>query len=51
MPQVENTCVTWTMSGPMPFISKIMSVFGSMDSMIGPDFEKCLAQMKAKAET
>lgn len=50
-PQGENTSVTWTMSGPMPFISKIMSVFGSMDGMIGPDFEKGLAQMKAKAET
>jgi hypothetical protein len=49
-PQGEATVVTWTMSGPMPFISKIMSVFTSMDAMIGPDFEKGLAQMKAVAE-
>jgi hypothetical protein len=49
-PQGDGTTVTWTMSGPMPFISRIMSVFMSMDRMIGPDFDKGLAQMKAVAE-
>jgi hypothetical protein len=49
-PQGDTTTVTWNMSGPMPFISKIMSVFMSMDAMIGKDFEKGLAQMKAVAE-
>ncbi|HEU4851196.1 MAG TPA: SRPBCC family protein [Telluria sp.] len=49
-PQGADTQVTWNMSGPMPFISKLMSVFVSMDSMIGPDFEKGLAQMKTMAE-
>lgn len=49
-PDGDNTNVTWTMSGPMPFVSKIMSVFISMDSMIGKDFEKGLANMKAVAE-
>lgn len=49
-PQGEMTSVTWDMSGPMPFISKIMSVFVSMDKMIGKDFEKGLANMKAVAE-
>ena len=34
----------------MPFISKIMSVFSSMDAMIGKDFEKGLANMKTAAE-
>ena len=34
----------------MPFISKIMSVFKSMDAMIGPDFERGLAKLKAVAE-
>lgn len=48
--QGDSTTVTWNMSGPMPFTSKIMSVFASMDSMIGPDFEKGLAKMKAVAE-
>lgn len=49
-PQDDATNLTWTMSGPMPFISKIMSVFISMDRMIGKDFEKGLAKMKAVAE-
>jgi uncharacterized protein YndB with AHSA1/START domain len=49
-PQGENTAVTWTMTGPMPFVSKIMSVFMSMDRIIGKDFEKGLANMKATAE-
>ena len=49
-PQGEMTNVTWNMTGPMPFITKIMTVFASMDSMIGKDFEKGLANMKAVAE-
>lgn len=46
----QATRVTWHMSGPMPFTAKVMSLFVSMDSMIGPDFEKGLARMKAVAE-
>lgn len=49
-PQATGTTVTWKMNGPMPFMSKIMSVFTSMDAMIGKDFEKGLAQLKAAAE-
>ena len=49
-PQGDATNVTWTMTGPMPFMSKIMSVFTSMDAMIGPDFERGLAKMKEVAE-
>lgn len=49
-PRDGGTEVTWYMTGPMPFISKVMSVFVSMDSMIGADFDKGLAQMKAAAE-
>lgn len=49
-PQGDSTTVTWNMTGPMPFISKIMSVFASMDGMIGPDFEKGLGKMKTVAE-
>jgi hypothetical protein len=49
-PQGDMTNVSWDMTGPMPFISKIMSVFISMDSMIGKDFDKGLANMKATAE-
>jgi hypothetical protein len=46
----ETTTVTWTMSGKTDFIAKVMGVFVSMDSMIGPDFERGLSQMKAVAE-
>jgi hypothetical protein len=49
-PQGKATTVTWSMSGPMPFISKIISVFVSMDQIIGRDFERGLAQLKAEAE-
>jgi hypothetical protein len=44
------TNVTWTMQGPSSYVTKLMSVFASMDSMIGKDFEKGLANMKAAAE-
>jgi hypothetical protein len=44
------TEVRWTMDGPMPFMSKLMSVFVSMDAMIGPDFERGLAKLKQEAE-
>ena len=50
VPQGDMTNVSWDMTGPMPFISKIMSVFASMDSMIGKDFEKGLSNMKSVAE-
>jgi hypothetical protein len=49
-PQGDSTKVTWTMSGPMPFVSKVMCVFVSMDSMIGKDFESGLANLKSLAE-
>ena len=49
-PQGETTDVTWTMHGPAPFISKLMQVFVSMDTMIGKDFEAGLANLKAVVE-
>ena len=49
-PQGDTTTVTWSMHGPMAFTTKLMSVFSSMDAMIGKDFEKGLAQMKTVAE-
>lgn len=43
--------VTWTMSGDNNFLSKAFCLFmGGMDRMVGPDFEKGLAQMKALLE-
>ena len=49
-PQGLDTRLTWSMTGPMPFVSKVMSVFMSMDTLIGRDFEKGLAKLKTVAE-
>lgn len=49
-PAGGSTDVTWAMYGPSPFISKLMSVFMSMDRMVGRDFEAGLASLKAAAE-
>jgi len=49
-PNGNSTIVTWTMSGPVSFPGKVMTVFVSMDKMIGGDFETGLANMKAAAE-
>jgi hypothetical protein len=38
------------MYGPHPFIMRLMSTFVSMDKMVGKDFEKGLAQLKAVSE-
>jgi hypothetical protein len=50
-PAGNQTVVTWSMTGKNNFVSKTMGMFVSMDKMIGGDFEKGLAQMKAVAET
>jgi uncharacterized protein YndB with AHSA1/START domain len=49
-PQGGSTKVTWAMYGPSPYITKVMCVFISMDSMIGKDFEAGLANLKTVAE-
>ncbi|RFP18557.1 MULTISPECIES: SRPBCC family protein [unclassified Duganella] len=46
----ELTTVSWTMSGPSDFMTKLMGLAVSMDTMIGKDFETGLANMKAVAE-
>ncbi len=50
VPGAAGTEVTWLMHGPALFVSKVMGIFVNMDSMIGKDFEKGLANMKAVAE-
>jgi Polyketide cyclase / dehydrase and lipid transport len=50
VPQNGATAVTWTLQGPMPFLSKVIGVFVSMDQMVGKDFEVGLANLKAAAE-
>jgi hypothetical protein len=49
-PEGERTAVTWTLDGRNGFPAKAMGLVMNMDKMIGDDFEKGLAQMKAIAE-
>jgi carbon monoxide dehydrogenase subunit G len=50
-PSGAGSRVEWGMTGESNFMSKGFGlVMGGMDKMIGPDFEKGLAQMKALAE-
>jgi uncharacterized protein YndB with AHSA1/START domain len=45
------TTVTWSMSGERNFITKAIGLFMNMDKMIGGQFEKGLADMKAVVES
>ena len=50
-PEGAGTRVTWVMTGPMTFFpGKIMSVFTTMDKMIGAEFENGLTNMKSAVE-
>lgn len=46
----DGTTVTWSVTGPVTLIMRIMGIFKSMDRMVGPVFEKGLARLKADAE-
>jgi carbon monoxide dehydrogenase subunit G len=50
-PQGSTTRVNWIMNGPIRFFpGKVMSVFTTMDKVIGPDFDQGLANLKAATE-
>jgi hypothetical protein len=49
-PEGDSTTVTWAMFGPAPYMSKVMSLFFSMDSMVGTQFEEGLTNLKQLAE-
>jgi hypothetical protein len=49
-PNADRTNITWAMYGRSPYMMKVMGIFVSMDKMVGKDFEKGLANMKAVAE-
>jgi uncharacterized protein YndB with AHSA1/START domain len=49
-PLDEGTRTAWVMTGPQPFMSKVMSVFINMDRLVGGEFDKGLAQLKAVVE-
>lgn len=48
--EAGGTRVVWSMTGPQPFMMKVMCLFMSMDNMVGKDFEKGLASLKTAAE-
>jgi len=50
-PQGDQTKLTWSMSGKMNFIAKVMSLFMDCDKMVGDYYEKGLANMKTIVET
>lgn len=49
-PKGDGTSVTWAIHGPSPYMSKVIGTFMNFDNMIGGDFEKGLADLKAAAE-
>lgn len=49
-PQGRYTTLTWTMSGPAPYLSKVMTLFFSMDRMVGGQFEEGLRNLKTRIE-
>jgi hypothetical protein len=49
-PQGAETKVVWAMDGQSNFMSKAIGLVWNMDSLVGKDFERGLAQMKSAAE-
>ncbi len=49
-PDGAGTRLTWAMDGADSLVTKLMSLFMSMDKMIGGEFEKGLATLKGIAE-
>jgi len=49
-PGTAQTQVTWSMSGRNNFIGRVFCMIMNMDKMLGKDFEKGLANMKAVVE-
>jgi uncharacterized protein YndB with AHSA1/START domain len=50
-PEAGGTRVTWSMSGRQTFLEKAFCLMmGGMDRLVGPDYEKGLANLKAVAE-
>jgi hypothetical protein len=49
-PRGDSTVVTWAIFGPSPYMSKLMGIFMSFDTMIGKEFDTGLAKLKAQME-
>lgn len=46
----EATDVTWAIFGPSPFAARMMGMFFNMNKLLGRDFERGLANLKALVE-
>lgn len=46
----QATNITWVMYGSQPYLAKVMSLFFSMDTMVGGQFEQGLTNLKTVAE-
>ena len=49
-PQGDSTKLTQAMYGPSPYVSKLMTIFFSMEKMVGSKYEEGLADLKKLAE-
>lgn len=49
-PEDRGTYVTWSMTGPLTLMTRVMGVVRSMDKLLGPDFEKGLTALKSVSE-
>ncbi len=45
-PEGDHTVITWAMYGENQFVGKIFSLFMDCEKMVGPEFEKGLADLK-----
>ena len=50
MPSGAGTEVTWRMAGEQKGINAVFARFFDLDKLVGKDFEKGLARLKALAE-
>jgi uncharacterized protein YndB with AHSA1/START domain len=49
-PTADGTAVTWRMAGELKGLTRLFSLVRSMDSLVGPDFEKGLDRLRRVAE-
>jgi hypothetical protein len=48
--EADRSRVTWSMTGKKTLVMKVMTLVVSMDKLLGRDFEKGLARLKAVTE-
>jgi hypothetical protein len=50
-PTGSESRVTWSMTGKKTLVTRVMGLVKSMDKLLGPDFEKGLARLKATTQS